>query len=108
MVHKILVAYASRTGSTAGVAETIGMTLAMKQGAYCDQAAVWMNPVRSLIRPVREGLFAGTLDIAKIPSLSDRIKFRISVGLGVWSEGDHRDWNAIRAWAQSLQPLLVK
>jgi hypothetical protein len=26
---------------------------------------------------------------------------------GVWKEGDHRDWAAIRAWAESLRPQLL-
>jgi hypothetical protein len=34
------------------------------------------------------------------------VKFRVSVLLGVWKEGDHRDWAAVRAWAESLVPLL--
>ena len=34
--------------------------------------------------------------------------FRLSVMFGVWSEGDHRDWDAIRAWAESIRPLLLK
>jgi hypothetical protein len=52
-------------------------------------------------------LFAGALDIPKLPSASDRFKFRISVLLGVWSQGDHRDWDAIHGWAGSLRPLLL-
>ena len=48
-----------------------------------------------LVKPVSEGLFAGALDISKIPSFGDRLKFRLSVIFGVWAEGDHRDWNAI-------------
>lgn len=28
--------------------------------------------------------------------------------MGVWDEGDHRDWAAIRAWAESLRPLLLR
>jgi hypothetical protein len=48
------------------------------------------------------------LDISKISSFSDRFKFRVSIATGVWSEGDHRDWNAIRAWADSLRPLLLQ
>lgn len=172
MNEKILVTYASRGGSTAGVAEAIGktleqngahvdvlpvrevkdlsqyravvagsaiqsgqwlpealefvqahrtelarkpfapflvcMTLAMKQGAYREQVAAWLAPIRAMVRPVSEGLFAGTLDIAKVPSFGDRMKFRISVKMGVWSEGDHRDWNAIRSWAESLRPLLLQ
>ena len=170
MPNKILVAYASRTGSTVGVAETIGktliehgadvdvramqdasdlsaykaavvgsaiqnrqwlpeamdfvranraalnamptaaflvcMTLAMRRGDYRDQVSAWLDPVRALVKPVRVGLFPGALDISKIPSGSDRLKFRLSVLFGVWTEGDHRDWNAIRAWAESLPPLL--
>jgi menaquinone-dependent protoporphyrinogen IX oxidase len=84
------------------------MTLAMP-GAdkYRAHVADLLQPVRALARPVGEGLFAGVLDISKIPSFGDRLKFRLSVMLGVWSEGDHRDWNAIRAWAESLRPLLL-
>ncbi|OGO47675.1 MAG: hypothetical protein A2Z30_01340 [Chloroflexi bacterium RBG_16_64_43] len=84
------------------------MTLAMKKGDVRSFVETWMQPVRDLVRPLSEGFFAGVLDISKVPSLGDRIKFRISVLLGVWSEGDHRDWAAIRAWAASLRPLLLK
>jgi menaquinone-dependent protoporphyrinogen oxidase len=172
MSDKILVAYASRTGSTAGVAEAIGktlsengvqvevrpmedvkdlapyravvagsaiqgrqwlpeamqfvrthqaslaqkpfaaflvcMTLTISNGKYRAQVADWLQPVRALAKPVSEGLFAGTLDISKVPSFSDRLEFRLSVAFGVWSEGDHRDWNAIRAWAESTRPLLLQ
>jgi menaquinone-dependent protoporphyrinogen oxidase len=170
MNDKILVTYASRNGSTAGVAEAIGktlaeagmpvdvlpmqevedlapyravvagsaiqaaqwlpeamqfvqahraelackpfaaflvcMTLAMKTGDYRQQVATWLDPVRALVRPVSTGLFAGALDIGKVPSFGDRLKFRLSVKMGVWSEGDHRDWNAIRSWAESIRPQL--
>jgi menaquinone-dependent protoporphyrinogen oxidase len=170
---KILVTYATRSGSTAGVAEAIGktlveggaevdvrpmnevsdltpyqavvagsaiqashwlpealhfiqkhrdalnrkpfaafevcMTLAMPNGEkYRPFVADFLQPVRALVKPVSEGLFAGVLDIRKVPSLGDRIKFRLSVLLGVWKEGDHRDWEAIRGWAQSTQPLLLR
>lgn len=167
----ILVTYASRTGSTAGVAEAIGrtlagngmpvevqpmnevsslapyravvagsaiqgsrwlpeamafvqthravlarkpfaaflvcMTLAMARGDYRDQVKEFMQPVRVLVKPVSEGYFAGALDISKVPSLRDRLGFRISVALGVWKEGDHRDWEAIESWAEELSGLLA-
>jgi menaquinone-dependent protoporphyrinogen oxidase len=84
------------------------MTLAMpKADQYRHHVAAWLEPVRSVVRPVSEGLFAGALHIRKVPSFSDRLKFRLSVAFGVWSEGDHRDWNAIRAWAESLRPRLL-
>ena len=173
MDNKILVTYASRFGSTAGVAEAIAKTLAengaqvdvfpmrevkdlspyqavvagsaINAGAWLPEAmqfvqthraelnqrpfaaflvcmtlamrnadqyrghvADWLAPVRALVRPVSEGLFAGGLDIGKIPSFSDRLKFRLSVLFGVWKEGDHRDWNAIRTWAEGLRLLLPR
>jgi len=172
MNNKILVAYASRAGSTAGVAQAIGevlvergaqvdvlpmqevkdlaayravvagsaiqgkqwlpeamqfmqthrtglnqapfaaflvcMTLTIGNGKYRSEVANWLQPVRVLARPVSEGLFAGVLNISKVPGFGDRLKFRLSVAFGVWSEGDHRDWNAIRLWAESLAPLLLK
>ena len=85
------------------------MTLAMP-GAdkYRQAVSDWISPVRALVKPVSEGLFAGALDISKIPSFGDRLKFRLSVLFGVWTEGDHRDWNAIRAWADSIRPLLLQ
>lgn len=173
MPDKILVTYASQTGSTIGVAEAIGktltdsglfvdvlpmrsvqdlkpyhaiiagsaiqakqwlpealqfiqnnraelsrkpfaafsvcMTLAMRNGEkYRPFIAESLTPIRALIKPFSEEVFAGALDIRKIPSVSNRIKFRLSVLMGVWKEGDHRNWTAIRAWAESLRPQLVQ
>jgi menaquinone-dependent protoporphyrinogen oxidase len=84
---------------------SVCMTLAMPNGEKYRQAvADWVQPIRGLVNPVSEGIFAGALDVSKVPTLSDRIKFKMSVVLGVWKEGDHRDWNAIRTWAVQLQP----
>lgn len=166
MQKKILVTYASRTGSTAGVAEAIGKTLtesgaevevrpmqavqdlrrydavvagsAIQEGKWLPEAMQfirlhqamlnrkpfaaflvcmtmamksvearkgvrdWMQPVRALVRPVDEGYFAGVLHIKDVPSFRQRLLFRLSVASGVWSEGDHRDWNAIHNWADAL------
>lgn len=87
---------------------TVCMTMAMRNAAnYRAGVLEWVQPVRALVQPVSEGLFAGTLDIRKLPSFGDRLKFRISVLSGVWKEGDHRDWAAIRAWAQEVEPQLA-
>jgi menaquinone-dependent protoporphyrinogen oxidase len=84
------------------------MTLAMKNGEqYRGNVETWLDPVSELVRPVSKGLFAGGLDIRKVPSWREGLGFRISVLLGIWKEGDHRDWNAIRKWATELKPLLA-
>lgn len=84
------------------------MTLSMKKGEqYRSYVNTWLDPVRALVKPVSTGLFAGGLDINKIPAFSDRLKFRLSVLFGVWKEGDHRNWDAIRKWAMELKPLLA-
>jgi len=83
------------------------MTLAMRNGEkYRPSISEWLAPVRTLVPPASEGLFAGILEIGKIPSMSDRLKFRLSVLFGVWSQGDHRDWDAIHAWVEALPQKL--
>jgi menaquinone-dependent protoporphyrinogen oxidase len=82
------------------------MTLAIGEGKYREQVKEFMQPVRAIVRPMSEGLFAGVLDIKRVPTFGDRVKFRMSVMMGVWKEGDHRDWNAIREWAAGLPALL--
>lgn len=83
------------------------ITLAMKnpkfvEKAQTEQMVKWLDPIRALVPVISEGQFAGALDISKIPTRRDRFLFRISVMMGTFPEGDHRDWNAIRAWANEL------
>lgn len=83
------------------------MTLAMSKGeTYRDHVISWMEPVRQLVKPVSEGFFSGTLNISKIPSFGDRLKFRVSVISGVWKEGDHRDWEKVQTWTRKTKSLL--
>ena len=161
MNNRILVTYASRAGSTAGVAEAIGkslveggaqvevlpmknvtdltpyravvagsairgqqwlpeamqfmhdhqtelshkpfasfmvcITLSMANaGQYLEGLKGWMSPVRDLVRPVSEGYFAGALDFSRLPFSFNVLAMRFVVLIGVWKQGDHRDWNAIR------------
>ncbi len=86
---------------------TVCITLAMGTGEqYRSAVQGWVAPIRSLIRPVSEGLFAGRLDFGKLPFNWDTLLFRISVALGIFPRGDHRDWSAIRTWAEGLKPML--
>ena len=84
------------------------MTLAMKNGErYRSNVSTWLDPVSALVQPVSKGLFAGGLDIRKVPTFKARLGFRLSILFGVWKEGDHRDWDAIRKWTVELKPLLA-
>lgn len=86
---------------------TVCITLSMKNGEqYRPTVAEWVAPIRSLVRPLSEGLFAGRLDFSKLPFNWDTFLFRASVAFGIFPRGDHRDWSAISAWAQGLKPIL--
>jgi hypothetical protein len=74
---------------------------------YRSEVSKWLDPVRALVKPVSEGLFAGALEINRIENIGDRIKFRLSTMMGVWKEGDHRNWMTIKEWAVELRPLLL-
>lgn len=86
---------------------TVCITLAMSNSEqYRSAVAGWVAPIRELVRPLSEGLFAGMLDFNKLPFNWDTLKLRATVALGIFPRGDHRDWNAIRAWAESLKPVM--
>ncbi len=85
------------------------ITLSMKGSEqYRDGVSSWMAPVRALVPPVSEGLFAGALNFGKMPFNLNTLMMRIPVLLGMWKVGDHRDWDVIRAWAKQTRPYLTK
>jgi menaquinone-dependent protoporphyrinogen oxidase len=87
---------------------TVCITLAMRNGdQYRSAVEKWVEPVRAQVKPLSEGFFAGMLDFSKLPMTKDTLLLRASVAFGIFPRGDHRDWNAIRAWAESIRPLLV-
>jgi menaquinone-dependent protoporphyrinogen oxidase len=87
---------------------TVCITLAMSNDdKYRQAVAGWVEPVRAQVRPVSEGLFAGILDFSKLPLNLDTLLLRVAVAFGIFPRGDRRDWNAVRAWAESLRPLLL-
>jgi menaquinone-dependent protoporphyrinogen oxidase len=166
---KVLVAYASHCGTTAGVAQAIGEVLcdsganvdvrlvknagdlssyqAIVVGSATRSASWWpgaisfveanrqslsrvpvayfltclalyknteearkvaksyMEPVLQAapeVKPIDMGFFAGALDYSKLS-----FAYRTIMKIKGAPEGDHRDWNAIRAWAKGLcSPLL--
>jgi len=87
---------------------TVSITLAMSSGdGYRQAVSGWIAPVRALVRPRSEGLFPGVLDFTKLPVTLDTLKLRLVVALGIFPKDDRRDWNVVRAWAESLSPLLL-
>ncbi len=170
---KFLVAYASRCGSTGGVAEAIGQSLC-HNGAIVDirlingvtdltsydavvvgsairsdrwlseatgfveknrqflskipvayfltcltmsqaskenqgKARSYLNPVITdvpEVKPVDIGLFAGVLDYGKLP-FHIRMVMKIKMSSKGISEGDYRDWEAIRRWSDGLRPRFL-
>jgi len=85
------------------------ITLAMPSAdKYRQGVATWLEPVRALVKPVSESLFAGALDFSKLPLTLNTLLMRAAVAFGIFPQGDHRDWNAIRAWAESIRPLLLQ
>jgi menaquinone-dependent protoporphyrinogen oxidase len=67
-----------------------------------QEAATYLGPVRALVAPASVGLFAGKMDYSKLSFLDRTIAKMVGS-----VEGDWRDWEAIRAWADSLRPVLV-
>lgn len=70
-------------------------------------ASAWMAPAHQLVNPVSEGYFAGVLELKKIKELRFRIALGAMVRLGLFPEGDHRDWDAIDNWANTLPAKLL-
>jgi menaquinone-dependent protoporphyrinogen oxidase len=88
---------------------TVCITLAMANSDQYRQAVRgWIIPIRALVKPKSEGLFAGKLDFQKLPVTLDTLKLRLTVAFGIFPKEDRRDWNAIRTWAESLGPQLLQ
>lgn len=86
---------------------TVCITLAMSEAEQYRQAvAGWTAPVRAMVPPLSEGLFAGRLDFNRLPFNWETLKLRATVALGIFPRGDRRDWNAIRTWTERLKPML--
>jgi menaquinone-dependent protoporphyrinogen oxidase len=69
------------------------------------QALTFLNPVHEAapqVQPVDVGLFGGVMDYSKLP-----LPMRLMMKAMKKAEGDARDWDAIRDWAQGVRPALL-
>lgn len=62
----------------------------------------FLDPVRALLEPVSIGLFAGKIDYCTMSGFDRSIAEAISS-----AEGDWRNWEAIRCWAQRLPAMFT-
>ncbi|MBI5034458.1 MAG: hypothetical protein HZB51_28380 [Chloroflexi bacterium] len=87
---------------------TVCITLAMSNSEqYRTAVAKWVEPVRAQVKPLSDGFFPGMLDFKKLPLSLDTLGVRLTVVLGIFPRDDRRDWNTIRAWAESIRPMLL-
>jgi menaquinone-dependent protoporphyrinogen oxidase len=64
--------------------------------------AAYLDPLRELVEPMEVGLFAGAVNPSSLSIPARTILKAMKI-----SEGDYRDWEAIRSWARALHPKLA-
>jgi menaquinone-dependent protoporphyrinogen oxidase len=67
-----------------------------------QRALAYLDPVRKLLEPTSIGLFAGKMDYSKMDWIDRSIAEAVSS-----AQGDWRNWEAIRSWANDLSRLMV-
>lgn len=77
--------------------------LTMKDDTEENHRAVtaYLDPLRALTEPVSMGLFAGKLDYKKLSLME-----RLMISMIKVQEGDYRNWDAIRTWADQALPAM--
>jgi menaquinone-dependent protoporphyrinogen oxidase len=78
------------------------MTLHEDSPKNRETARQYSDQERRLLNPAAEAAFAGAAEYSRL-SLFHKVVGKLA-GM---PNGDFRDWNAIRAWAKSLPPLLA-
>ncbi|XSG77611.1 flavodoxin domain-containing protein [Herpetosiphon llansteffanensis] len=84
----------------------LALAMTKEPAKTSTEVAQWLQPVRNLVQPQSEGLFAGVLDLSRI-SVGYRLLFRGAMLVRCWREGDYRNWPAIKAWAAGLPKQLA-
>ncbi len=82
---------------------TVCLTLSEDTEENRRTVAAYLDPVREVVQPVEMGLFAGVMDYSKLPFI-----LRLMMKAMKSPQGDFRDWEAIRAWADNICPLLLQ
>jgi menaquinone-dependent protoporphyrinogen oxidase len=73
------------------------MTLSEETEAKRAEASGYLEPIRALVKPASEGLFAGVMDGSRLPLFERLIMKAMKT-----PAGDYRNWEQINAWTASL------
>ena len=73
------------------------MTLATDNDGNRKKVSAYLDPVRALVKPASEGLFAGVMDLNKLEVFERLIMLAKKTPIG-----DFRKWDQIGAWAQNI------
>ena len=85
---------------------TLGITMIDDTPQNRKAATEFARPLLQITQPVSLGLFAGKVDHTRFRQPR---RFLLSLNkTGPMADADHRDWYIIRAWAESLIPVLVQ
>ena len=74
---------------------TVCLTLKDDTEENRKKVSAYIDPVRAIIKPGKEGFFAGKMDYSRL-SFFDGLLTKNMIKA---PEGDYRNWDAIRAWA---------
>ena len=81
----------------------VGVTMKEDTDGNREKARGYLKPLCQIKEPVSVGLFAGKIDYDKIGRFWRMLASRDKTDL--MEEGDFRNWDAIREWANGLIPL---
>ncbi len=80
---------------------TVSLTLSDYTDSNLKRVASFVDPVRQLLKPDIEGFFAGRMDPKRLSPLP-----RLMAKAMKTREGDFRNWDAIRSWAEEADKKL--
>ena len=73
------------------------MTLATDNADNRKKVSAYLDPVRALVKPASEGLFAGVMDLNKLKGIERLMIMAMKTPIG-----DFRQWDQIGAWVENV------
>lgn len=78
------------------------LTMSVENEKARATAEGYLNPLKKIVSPKETALFAGRLQMKKVP-----LHLRLVLKIMKVKEGDYRKWDQISAWAESLPGNLL-